>query len=205
MSLAKTGTRIFKYPIEFMVSHVKLPEGATVLAAARQGAVPHVWALVDMSAPQVECLFVRIAEGDPRPTSPPLAYIASYEVEGPGGAVAVEDVYVAADAGLGVSPGVPSVRSVPLYLVGDYRMTVDLPLPGRPVSVGIEANLPCVWMTVGPSDAPRRWTFYRVLTGHGPPDDGGEFLGTVQTTDTDGSPYVAHVFARPEAPAEPPG
>jgi len=43
--------RIFKYPLSVGACAIQTHAGATLLTVAAQGEIPHVWAIVDDSAP----------------------------------------------------------------------------------------------------------------------------------------------------------
>lgn len=74
----------------------------------------------------------------------------------------------------------------------DDEQTVTMPKGARIISAQVQAGIVCLWAIVKPGAALNEHRRICIIgTGHELPDDGFEYIGTVQTP-----PLVWHIFER---------
>lgn len=76
---------------------------------------------------------------------------------------------------------------------------IEIPVPAdaKPLSVGVQENKPVIWIELSHDKdkrvpTPKTLVVALAITGGSVPQ--GDFLGTVQLEDSDGSEFVGHVY-----------
>lgn len=70
-----------------------------------------------------------------------------------------------------------------------HKINVPCPVGGKPISVGLQRLIPCVWFECDPTAPQGNLELFSVGTGFGAVPEGGQFLGTILE-----DAYVWHIY-----------